>query len=116
MLDVKMEHFRNLVSLAGVDGKIEEAELQILKKIATEQGIADDRLAFMLKKSSEYAFIIPQNQIERHRQMKDMIELAIIDDEFHKSEYELIQKVGKRLNFSESEIKDLIDEVIANTR
>ena len=110
MLDAKLEHFRNLISLAAADGKIEEVERITLSKIAFERGIAMDRMNVMLKKADEYIYIIPQNQLDREKQMDDMIELALVDGELAPAERDLIFKVGQRLGFTEGELEALIEE------
>ena len=66
---IKLEHFRNLVSLSIADGKIEETERVALSKIAYDQGIPLDRLNVMLQRAGEYVYLIPQNQQEREKQV-----------------------------------------------
>src|SRR5688500_12484460 len=95
--NVKLEHFRNLVSLSAADGKIEEVERVALAKIAYENGIPLDRLNIMLDRANEYVYLIPQNQQEREKQLDDMLTLALVDGEFAKAELELINMVGEKL-------------------
>ena len=113
MLDnIVLEHFRNLVSLSAVDGKIDDVERVALSKIAYENGIPLDRLNFMLDKAHEYIFLIPQNQNEKEKQLDDMLTLALIDGEFAQAEHELIITVGEKLGFTLEEI----DTIIKNKR
>jgi uncharacterized tellurite resistance protein B-like protein len=111
MLDpIKLEHFRNLVSLSAADGKIEELERVALSKIAYEQGIPLDRLNVMLTKAAEYIYLIPQNLQEREKQLDQMIELALVDGHFAPAELELIKVVGGKLGFA----KDELDSILAS--
>lgn len=105
---VEIEHFRNLVSLVTVDGKVEELERVALAKIAFEKEIPLDRLNLMLDRGKEYTFLIPQNNHDRESQLEDMIKIALVDGDFAKAELELIMKVGEKLNFTEREIEDMI--------
>jgi hypothetical protein len=105
---IKIEHFRNLVSLSAADGKIEDVERVALTKIAYEQGIPLDRLNVMLDKAHEYKFLIPQNQNEREKQLEQMIELALIDGDFAPAELELIFMVGEKLFFTKEEIDQMV--------
>jgi uncharacterized tellurite resistance protein B-like protein len=105
---IKLEHFRNLVSLSAADGKIEEIELVALNKIAYEQGIPVDRLNVMLSKAHEYRYLIPQNLTEREKQLDQMIELALCDGEFAPAEVELIAMVAEKLGFSQQELDQII--------
>jgi uncharacterized tellurite resistance protein B-like protein len=109
MLDpVKLEHFRNLISLVAADGKIEEIEKITLSKIAFERGIPMERFNIMLLKANEYKFLIPQNNIEREKQLNDMIELALVDGDFDPAEYDLIAMVAGKLGFSEEEFEEIV--------
>ncbi len=116
MLDpIKLEHFRNLVSLAGIDGSIDESERVALSKIAFDRGIALDRLNVMLNRSDEYVYLIPQNTQERESQITEMIKLALVDGEFSKAELELILTVGEKLSYTYEEIHALIEKNTASS-
>lgn len=105
---IKIEHFRNLVSLSAADGKIEEVERIALSKIAYENGIPLDRLNIMLQRASEYAYLIPQNLHEREAQLQQMLDLAHIDGDFAPAERELIGMVAEKLGFSQEELDQII--------
>jgi uncharacterized tellurite resistance protein B-like protein len=106
----KLEHFRNLISLSAADGKIEEIERITLSKIAYERGIPMDRLNVMFARANEYQYIIPQNQMDREHQLKEMIDLALVDGEFAKAEHDLITHVAEKLGFSRTELYALIEK------
>ena len=109
MLDpIKIEHFRNLVSLIAADGKIEEIERMTLSKIAYQRGIPVDRFKVMLDKAHEYKYLIPQNHHDREKQLQEMIEVAMIDGDFSKAEKDLIIMVGEKLGFSKAELDSII--------
>ncbi|UII31282.1 hypothetical protein LVD17_23605 [Fulvivirga ulvae] len=110
MLDIDLEHFRNLVSLAAVDGKIEDIERVTLSKIAFERGIPLDRLNIMLDRAHEYLYLIPQNQVEKEKQLEDMIKLALVDGDFAPAEHKLIKTVGEKLGFSKQELDSLVEK------
>jgi uncharacterized tellurite resistance protein B-like protein len=109
MLDpIKIEHFRNLVSLIAADGKIEDIERMTLSKIAFQRGIPVDRFKVMLEKAHEYKYLIPQNHHDREKQLQEMIEVALIDGDFSKAEKDLIFMVGEKLGFSKLELDTII--------
>ncbi len=105
---VKLEHFRNLVSLSAIDGKIEDVERVALSKIAFAQGLPLDRLNLMLNRANEYIYLIPQNSEEREEQLKEMINLALVDGDFAPAELELIEIVAYRLNFTKEELQEIL--------
>lgn len=104
----EIEHFRNLISLSAADGKIEETEKIALAKIAYERGIPLERMNVMLKHADEYKYLIPQNMIEREKQLEEMIHFAKVDGEFAKAEFDLITHVAEKLGFSQQELEHFI--------
>lgn len=109
MLDpIKIQHFRNLVSLVVADGKIDELERAALYKIAYELGIPIDRFNLMIERAYEYRYLIPQNQHERELQLEQMIQIALVDGEFSKAEFEMITMVAQKLGFTKEEIDSIL--------
>jgi uncharacterized tellurite resistance protein B-like protein len=109
MLDpIKIEHFRNLVSLIAADGKIEDIERMTLSKIAFQRGIPVDRFKVMLEKANEYKYLIPQNHHDREQQLQEMIQVALVDGDFSKAELDLILMVGEKLGFTKPELDAII--------
>jgi tellurite resistance protein len=106
---IKLEHFRNLVSLSAIDGKIEEVERVALSKIAFEQGLPLERLNLMLNRASEYIYLIPQNTEERENQLEEMIKLALVDGDFAPAELELIEMVAEKLGFTKKELEVILE-------
>jgi uncharacterized tellurite resistance protein B-like protein len=103
-----IEHFRNLVSLSVADGTIEESERVALSKIAFERGIPMDRMNVMLSKANEYIYLIPQNMVDREKQLEEMITFAKVDGKFCSAELALITTVAERLGFSKQELDQFI--------
>jgi len=111
-MDQDLEHFRNLVSLAAIDGKIEEIERITLSKIAYERGISVNRMNIMLKHADEYVYLIPQNHQDRDKQLREMIEFAVVDGDFAEAEKRLIITVGEKLGFTGQELNQAINQKI----
>lgn len=81
-----------------------DSERIALSKIAYERGITLDRLNVMFSKANEYIYLIPQNQIDREKQLDEMIELALVDGDFARAELDLILMVGQKLGFEKPEL------------
>jgi uncharacterized tellurite resistance protein B-like protein len=106
---IPIEHFRNLISLSVVDGTIEDAERIALSKIAFERGIPLERMNVMLNRASEYIHIVPQNTVDREKQLEEMIQFASVDGKFCKAELDLITTVAEKLGFSHEELNKFIE-------
>lgn len=105
---IQLEHFRNLVSAAAADGKIADAERNSLQRIAAALGIPRDRLSVMLEHAHEYISMIPQNDTDKHKQLEDMIDIALVDGVFSESERQLILRVADTLGFTRFEAEEII--------
>jgi uncharacterized tellurite resistance protein B-like protein len=115
MIDpIKLEHFRNLVSLIAADGKIESIETVALSKIAYDLGIPLERFNVMLEKAHEYKYLIPQNLQHRERQLQEMIDIALVDGDFCPAELELITMVAEKLGFKKNELDQMITDYKTN--
>jgi uncharacterized tellurite resistance protein B-like protein len=106
---IRIEHFRNLISLSIADGKIEEAERTALSKIAYDRGIPLDRFNIMLERAHEYKYLIPQNKHQREKQLEEMIEFAMVDGHFAQAEHDLIMMVAEKLGFTAFEAQVIVD-------
>lgn len=109
-MPTNIQHFRNLVSLSVADGKIEESERVALAKIAYERGIPLDRMNVMLTKADEYTCLIPQNLHDREKQLREMIDFALVDGDFAPAEMDLIKTVSEKLGFSSLELEAIIGQ------
>ncbi len=110
MLDpIRLQHFRNLVSLSAVDGIIKDVERVALSQIAFEREIPLDRLNIMISRANEYTYLIPQNQKEKETQLHEMIDLALIDGELSAAEMELITMVAEKLGFGKDELDKMME-------
>lgn len=111
MLDpIRLQHFRNLVSLSAVDGVIKDVERVALSHIAFEREIPLDRLNIMLSRANEYVYLIPQNQNEKETQLREMIDLALIDGEISPAEMELITMVAEKLGFDKNALETIMSD------
>jgi tellurite resistance protein len=109
---VKLEHFRNLVSLSAADGKIEDAEKESLTRVASSLGIPDERLQVMLLHAHEYIYLIPQNNKDREKQLEEMIDIALVDGNFSRAERELIKSIAHKLGFTHEEAEGMIEQFL----
>lgn len=113
---VRLEHFRNLVSLSAADGKIEPSERNSLVRIAEALEIPSDRLEVMLNHAHEYVYLVPQNNKEREKQLEEMIDIALVDGNFSRMEKELIKSIAHKLGFTHEEAENLINIYLKNRK
>jgi len=100
--------FNNMVMLARVDGKVDEAELQLLTKMAKRLSLTPEQIREIIEHPDDYPMIPPVNVDERADRFVQFVEMISVDGNIDPREEELIQKYGIALGFKQNEI-DLIE-------
>lgn len=105
--NMNLSHLKNLVALACSDGKVEEAELKVLREAAANSGVSEGELQKLIERGNDFQYLIPESEDDRETQLVQMLSLAIADGEFSEDEYDLCKMVAEKLGFTEEEL-DLI--------
>ena len=106
---VKIEHFKNLVAVAIADGFWHQNEKKLLKSRAEQYGLSTQDVDQILEDAENLQFVVPQNIIDREAQLKDAVNMALIDGFFHKDEYQLCVNLANRLGFSQRSVDQAIE-------
>lgn len=101
-------NLKNLIALASADGKIDDAELAVIKDAAKLANLSDERLDELLKIGSDFIHVVPEREEDRETQLIQMLSLAMADGEFTADEYELCKTVAMRLGFTQQELDMII--------
>ena len=108
----KHNHLINLVALAKSDGRIDEKEIDLLQKIAKQNGISDKSFKAILETSDPLDIDISIAKEKRLGQLYDFIEMMLIDDVVSDSEYKFCIDVAEKLNFSSKNIPTLVNQMM----
>lgn len=103
--------FNNMVMLARVDGKVDEAELQLLTKIAKRLSLTAEQIREVIENPDEYPMIPPVTKEDRADRFVQFIEMVHADGNADPAEESLIKKYGIALGFNGGEI-DAIEQKI----
>ncbi len=101
-------NLKNLIALASADGKVDDAEMNVITDAAKMAGVSNEKLAEMLETGSDFMHVIPEREEDRETQLIQMLSLAIADGEFTADEYELCKTVAERLGFTQDELDMII--------
>lgn len=111
-IEIRKEHFKNLVAVAYADGYLDEDEEDFLYDKADEIGIPYEEVEDIMDNAKNLEFMVPMNMEDREDQLADIVYMSMIDGDLHEKEYELCLSISKKLGFEQ---KDL-DEAIELTR
>lgn len=98
-------HFKNLIMLARVDGRINAEEKELLNRIAKRLSLTPEQVQEILDYPENYPMIPPVSLEERLERFIQFIQMILVDDFVESSEELLIAKYGIALGFNENELK-----------
>lgn len=104
----KLNYLHNLVAIAQSDGVICPRELQFLRTEATSIGISVEYLDYITSVGYATIFNVPDSITERLEYLEKCVQMAMIDANLHKDEYDVCVKVCKMLNLDNSILDELI--------
>lgn len=99
--------FNNMVMLARVDGKVDEAELQLLTRIAKRLSLTPEQIREIIEHPGDYPMIPPVTIEDRADRFVQFIEMINADGVVDPKEEELIMKYGIALGYSEDEVNTI---------
>lgn len=113
-VEIEKERILCLIALIKADGQIADEELEFIKPVIDDLDVLKAEKLTLLNlitskdKVTYNLEAFKNNTGEAIQLMIELVALAKRDSEFHPSEKFLIKQIGKQLNFSESDIADLL--------
>lgn len=98
-------HFKNLIMLARVDGKIDIEEKGLLNRIAKRLSLTQEQIQEILDHPDNYPMIPPSGKEERFERFIQFVQMILVDGHVEPSEEKLIAKYGIALGFRDEEIQ-----------
>lgn len=106
-------HFRNLVLLARIDGKIEVEERKLLTKIASRLALTDEQVKEIIDNPESYPVIPPYSKEERIERFVQLLEMSVADGDADGIEKSLIEKYFVALGFEDENYESMYELVLA---
>lgn len=107
---------RNAIAVMTSDGRVDDRELDVLRRISERVGLPSDELEKLLEEDAPAEFVVPATREERVRQLLDMVLMMLADGEIDPREVEWCTAAAGRMGFSETAIPALLDSVVASMR
>lgn len=106
------EHFIHLIQMANADGKIDDAELEMLSRMGSKLGLTKPEIADLLTTNKQSAYIPPYELSKRFEQLYDVIKMVYADGEIDDNEMKLASGLARKSGFTEEEIPILLSVLI----
>jgi len=102
------EHFIHLIQVANADGKIDDAELQMLHRMGANLGLTNPEIDDLLVTSKQSAYIPPYELSKRFEQLYDVIKMVFADGRIDDNEMKLAAGLAVKSGFAEEDIPVLL--------
>ena len=114
----RVELFHNLVNLAAADQKFTEEEIAFLINRAERWDIPTDEFetALVGLSTGEIELNIPEAHDDRVAMLKEMIRLMAADGDMAEMEKRLCAQASAKMDFTNVQFSELLEEVIKERR
>lgn len=112
MTEKQRSHFRNLVSVAMADGRIDEKEREMLGQLGQRLDLTDDEIASILEQPESGRFLVPETQKLRLRQLIECVMMMLADGCIDDAEMLLCRQLASRLGFKADQVVPRLIELI----
>lgn len=106
-------HFASLVSLATVDGVVDEEEFELLKGFARKLDITQTEYKDIIENGKKYVIEPNNNREERLERLYDFFKLIFSDHYIDKAEYHLLNRYAIGIGYDTKTAEALINRSIA---
>lgn len=112
----KLNHLKNLVTVAFADGKLEDNEMAALATIMAREGLTSSDLERCIKNPESIKFFPPDNHQKRVVYLKDMVLLMMCDGNIDDRELVICKVTAMALGFKREVIDVMIMDIIADIK
>lgn len=106
-------HFRNLVMLARVDGKVTDDEMVLLKRIASRLSLTDQQVETVIQDKEAYPMVPPHNKWDRYERFINLVRVVFADGEVQESESKLVRRYALALGFTTEQFEEKYPEILS---
>ena len=116
---VNKQAFVHLIQVSRIDGKIHQAELDLLHKEGKKFGLTDPEIDQLISAEGDLQYSAPYSLEEKFEHLYNMGEMILADDVVDENERRMIKKFAIEAGFSDSKLAGiaeiLIEGIIMNT-
>ncbi|MDF1751422.1 MAG: hypothetical protein P1U89_01480 [Verrucomicrobiales bacterium] len=112
----KKSHFKNMISLAMIDGDYDESEHSFLVDRGMVWGLTRKEVDAVLKDPQKIKFVVPDNPDKCIAQLYDLIVMMLADGVIQQDEMDFVQTLATRMGFRPSDVPRMLEGIIEQAR
>ncbi len=109
-------HFRNLVLLARIDGKLDRSENDLLHKIALKLSLTDEQIQEIISNPGDFPSIPPSSREERYERFIQLIQVMGVDGRVDEKEILFVKRIGIEMGFTAERIDEKFPIIVSHLR
>ncbi|MBS1491747.1 MAG: TerB family tellurite resistance protein [Bacteroidetes bacterium] len=109
-------HMKNLIEMAAADGNFDQVEYDLLKRIASKNGISESQLKNIRSNPGNIKFELPKDNRERFHQFYDLVHMMSIDNAIHPDEMKLCDLFAVKFGYPKQKSRELIETISSNIK
>lgn len=109
-------HMKNLIEMAAVDGNFDDAEHDLLKKIARRNNISESRLKEIYRNPGKVQFVVPRDKQEKFHQLYELVMMMSADDSVHDEEMKLCNLYAVKFGYPRESSSEIIRSIQSNIK
>jgi hypothetical protein len=106
---VNKEHFKHLIQVSRIDGKISPSEMDLLHKQGKKFGLTDPEIDTLIKAESQHHYDPPYSLNDKFDQLYNIAEMILSDKEIADTEVRAVKRYAIAAGFKEKHIDGLVD-------
>jgi uncharacterized tellurite resistance protein B-like protein len=104
----KRNYMRNLICLATVDGKLDDAEINLIHKIGAKRGLKVWQINELIESPVNGEMFLPESMSNRMDLVYDLMQIVHIDNEVTHYETEFMMTIIEALNLQPEIVSQLM--------
>lgn len=110
----RKSHFKNLLAVAMVDGKIDNVEFDYIMNLASKCYMSHEEIQRVIDFPEQINFYAPKTNKERFDQIYDLVTVMLVDGNIDERERSLCKVFAMKLGFRTAIVDKLIEDTIEN--
>lgn len=113
---VNKDYFIHLIQVSKADGKIDDAELELLHKEGKKFGLTDPEIDKLIESEGSNHYNAPYSLEEKFEHLYNVGQMIMADEVVSEGEIKLLRRFAIEAGFSDNAIDRLIDILIKGIR
>lgn len=111
-LSFKQSHLSNLIALAHIDDKLDDAEIDFFFKVGRKYGLKDQQITKLINNPEKKVAEMPDSHEAKISQLFDLAGMMLADGLIETVELEFCKNIAQQFGFKPQIIQELVEYVI----